>query len=121
MSLKGNRYVRATEVTFFMNEVATKGGPVSLLTAGSGAALDSAAAVVTYAANSSGKVPIGVLLSDVVNYDLTKQPLNWHKYDEVQLGGKVELATEGWVVTNNIIGTPTAGNVLYLGSSGNCC
>ena len=70
-----------------MNEVAERGGVVSLSTAGSGASLDNGNAVVTYAADPSGKVPLGLLINDMVNIDLTRQHLNQHK-DEVQKGGK---------------------------------
>ena len=66
----------------------------------------------------SGKVPVGVLLNDMVDIDLTRQHLNQHK-DEVQKGGKVSLLTKGWVVTNSLQGTPAAGDLAYLGHSGN--
>ncbi len=53
-----------------MNEVATRGGIASLSTGGSGAAMDQGAALVTYAATASGKVPMGILLNDMVDLDL---------------------------------------------------
>lgn len=118
MSLKGDRYEFKTDISYFMNEVATRGGIVSLSTVGSGAAMDQAAALVTYAANSTGVKPVGVLMGDVVNYDLTRQHINFHR-DEVQLGGKVRILQEGYVVTNNIIGTPVATDLAVLTSSGN--
>lgn len=117
MALKGDRNVIADDISFFLNEVAERGVVVVLSTAGSGAALDQSQALVTVAANPSGKQPIGVLLSDMVNKDLTRQHINWHK-SEVQIGGKVPLMTRGWVVTNRIVGTPTAGQSAYLGVSG---
>lgn len=118
MSLKGDRYEFKTDISYFMNEVATRGGVVSLLTVGSGAAMDQAAALVTYAASSTGVKPVGVLMGDVVNYDLTRQHINFHR-DEVQLGGKVRILQEGYVVTNNIIGTPAVADIAVLTSSGN--
>lgn len=117
MALKGDRNVRLTDVTWNMNEVATRGGIVVVSTGGSGAALDQSAALVTYAAAQSGKLPIGLLLGDMVNYDLTKQHINWHK-DETQLGGKVPVMRQGWVVTSFYVGSPTAGQFAYLGPSG---
>jgi hypothetical protein len=81
--------------------------------------MDDANAVVAYAANQSGSRPLGVLLNDVVNLDLTRQHINWHK-DEVQLGGKVTLLRQGQVTTDRLVAgvTPSAGVDAYLGASG---
>jgi len=119
MALKTDRSTLQTDVSFFMNEAATRGGVVTLSTGGSGASMDNGAALVTYVAAPSGKVPFGLLVNDMVNIDLTRQHLNQHK-DEVQKGGKVTLLTKGWVVTSNLEGTdPNAGDVAYLAHSGN--
>ena len=118
MALKSDRSTLQTDISFFMNEAATRGGVASISTGGSGVSLDNGAAVVTYGAVPSGKVPVGVLLNDMVDIDLTRQHLNQHK-DEVQKGGKVTLLTKGWVVTNSLQGTPAAGDLAYLGHSGN--
>lgn len=117
MGLKGLRIVERDDISYFMNETATRGGVVSISTGGSGVSMDQAANVVTYAANSSGKIPVGLLQNDVVNIDLTRQLLNIHK-DEVQLGGKVTLTLRGMHVTDMVVGTPTAGAKAYLNSSG---
>ena len=62
---------------------------------------------------------MGVLLNDVVNYDLTRQHINWHK-DEVQAGGKVTLLRQGQVTTNYILpgAIPSAGSGAFLAVSG---
>ena len=119
MALKGDRYEFETTIDFFLNEVAERGGVVTLSTAGSGAALDQSAALVTYAAAQSGLVPIGLLLNDMVNIDQTRQHINFHK-NEMQKGGKVTLLRKGWVVTNRIDPgvTISAGDVAYVGPSG---
>mgnify|MGYP003110013029 CR=1 FL=1 len=117
MALKGDRNELDTEVTYFMNETASRGAVVSVSTQGSGSAMDSASSVATVAAEASGSLPLGVLLNDVVNIDQTRQHLNWHK-DEVQQGGKVTILTKGFVVTDQISGTPTAGQVAYVADSG---
>ena len=119
MALKGDRYELQTDVSFFMNEVAERGGVVVLNGTPSGVAMDSAANVVTYAANPSGTVPMGILMNDMVNLDLTRQHINWHK-DEVQKGGKVTVLRKGYVLTNKIsgTGTPVAGNYAYVADSG---
>jgi hypothetical protein len=119
MALKTDRSTLQTDISFFMNEAATRGGVVSISTGGSGASMDNGSAVVTYAALPSGKVPVGLLLNDMVNIDLTRQHLNQHK-DEVQKGGKVTLLQKGTVVTSNLEGTsPSAGSPAYLAHSGN--
>ena len=119
MALKTDRSTLQTDISFFMNEAATRGGVAVISTGGSGASMDNGTALVTYAALPSGKVPMGVLVNDMVNIDLTRQHLNQHK-DEVQKGGKVTLLTKGWVVTSNLEGTdPNAGDVAYLAHSGN--
>lgn len=119
MALKTDRSTLQTDISFFMNEAATRGGVVSLSTGGSGAAMDQGAALVTYSAVPSGATPVGLLVNDMVNIDLTRQHLNYNK-DEVQKGGKVTLLTKGWVVTNSLEGSdPTAGSLAYLAHSGN--
>lgn len=119
MALKTDRYEFQTDISFFMNEVAERGGVVSLSTGGSGAAMDQSAALVTYATTGSGKMPVGVLLNDMVNIDLTRQHKNQYK-NEVQKGSKVTLLRKGYVVTNKIQGTaPAAGDPAYVAHSGN--
>jgi len=119
MALKSDRSTLQTDISFFMNEAATRGGVVAHgSTAGSGASMDNGSAVVTYSADPSGKVPVGLLINDMVSIDLTRQHLNQHK-DEVQKGGKVTLLTKGWVVSSSLDGTPAAGGLAYLGHSGN--
>ena len=117
MALKSDRNELQTDISFFMNEVATRGGVVSISTGGSGAAMDQGGALVTYTA-ASGKAPLGILLNDMVNVDLTRQHINQHK-DEVQKGGKVTILRKGYVVTNNIEGTPSAGDIAYVHNNGN--
>ncbi|MBT7245821.1 MAG: hypothetical protein HN880_02140 [Proteobacteria bacterium] len=118
MALKTDRSTLQTDISFFMNEAQTRGGVVALSAGGSGASMDNGAALVTYDGTPSGAVPVGLLLNDMVDIDLTRQHLNQHK-DEVQKGGKVTLLTKGWVVTDNINGTAAAGGTAFIGHSGN--
>jgi hypothetical protein len=119
MALKADRIELLTDISFFMNTTAERGGVVSAVTSGSGVSMDDASSVVAYAATVSGAKPLGVLLNDVVNYDLTRQHINWHR-DEVQVGGKVTLLRQGQVTTNMVVGgaTPTAGVDAYVGANG---
>ena len=110
MALKSDRYELQTDISFFYNAgTATRGGVVVYDTAGSGAAMDQGVNLVKYATTG---VPVGVLLNDVVNKDLTRTHLNQHK-NEIQKGGKVTVLRKGYVVTNNVTGTPTAGATAY--------
>jgi hypothetical protein len=111
MALKSDRYELQTDISFFYNAgEATRGCVVSHGgTAGSGAAMDQG---VNLCAKSVSAVPVGILLNDVVNKDLTRTHLNQHK-DEVQKGGKVTVLRKGYVVTNDIFGTPAAGGAAY--------
>ena len=113
MALKSDRYELQTDISFFYNEgTATRGGVVVHDTAGSGAAMDQGVNLVKYKQATATDVPVGILLNDVVNKDLTRTHLNQHK-DEVQKGGKVTVLRKGYVVTSNITGTPVAGSVAY--------
>ena len=123
MALKADRHELDTDISFFYNEgTAERGGVVVLDTVGSGAALDQAGAKVKYAVATNALFPVGILLNDVVNLDLTRQHINWHK-DEVQKGGKVTVLKKGWVVTNSVDSSTgiTAGQTAYAssGTAGN--
>lgn len=119
MALKPDRIYTETVLDYFMDEVADRGGVVSISTGGSGVAMDSSVQLATYAASPSGQAAIGVLLQDVKDYDLTKTHRNWHK-SEVNKGGKVAILKKGQVTTNMVYPgiTPAAGDTAYLGHSG---
>lgn len=118
MALKSDRYEESTDISFFYTAgTATRGGVVCLdLLSASGAAMDQGDNTVSYQQATSTDVPVGILLNDVVDKDLTRTHLNQYK-DEVQKGGKVTVLTRGWVVTNMINGTPTPGAVAYASDS----
>jgi hypothetical protein len=79
--------------------------------------MDNGVALATVKANPSGAYPLGILLNDMVNIDLTRQHLNQHK-DEVQKGGKITILRKGFVVTDAISGTPAGGQDAYLAGTG---
>jgi len=119
MALKADRYEESTDISFFYNAGTASRGGVVVLNAvnASGAAMDQGANLVEYAAATTGTVPVGILLNDVVNKDLTRTHLNQYK-DEVQKGGKVTVLTRGWVVTNNLDAVTIApGEVAYASST----
>ena len=78
--------------------------------------MDQGANLCAYTTAASTDIPVGILLNDVVNKDLTRTHLNEHK-DEVQKGGKVTIMTRGTVLTSNITGTPAPGKLAYADSA----
>jgi len=115
MALKPDRIESHTDISFFMNVVAERGGVCVYRSIGSGAAMDQAeATVMPSGSTASGTAPAGILLNDMVNKDLSQTHINWHK-DEMQIPGKCTLLRQGQVTTNVIFTgiTPTPGQALY--------
>jgi len=114
MSLKADRHEADTDISYFYNVgTATRGGVVVLdAVNASGASMDQAGNKVKYAVAVVTDVPVGILLNDVVNKDLTRTHLNQYK-DEVQKGGKVTVMTKGYILTNNVTGSPAPGSRAY--------
>tara|TARA_R100000005_G_C4876539_1_gene130291 strand:+ start:158 stop:607 length:450 start_codon:yes stop_codon:yes gene_type:complete len=112
MALKSDRYELQTDISFFCNTALDRGVLVTHgATAGTGASMDQGANLVKASATNTD-IPVGILLNDVVDKDLTRTHLNQHK-DEVQKGGKVTVLRKGYVVTDKVHGTPAFGNVAY--------
>jgi len=118
MALKADRFEESTDISYFYTAgTATRGGVVCLdLLSASGAAMDQGDNTVSYQAAAPTDVPVGILLNDVVNKDLTRTHMNWYK-DEVQKGGKVTVMTRGYVLTSNVDGTPAPGDLAYASDS----
>lgn len=119
MALKPHRIHLDSDISFFMTSTAERGGFPVISTVGSGDAMDQSSAVAAYAANPSGSMPLGCLMCDVVNIDLTRQKLNPGKH-EVQVNTKVTIWTKGEVQTNMIYPgiTIAAGDKAFLTVSG---
>lgn len=119
MALKTDRSIvgNQTDISYFYNSTAEKGEVLVFSTAGSGAAMDDANAVVVRpSANVSGQIFAGILLNDVVNKDLTQTHINVQK-DEVQQGGKITLLRAPAVIVTDMIESgqsPTLGQKLYF-------
>lgn len=115
MALKADRFEARTDISFYYNQgVADRGGVVVHgATSGSGAAMDAGGNLVRYKTVTGGDVPVGILMNDVVDKDLTRTHLNIYK-DEVQLGNKVTVLRGGYVVTNKLDAvTVVAGQIAY--------
>lgn len=119
MALKGDREEFHHDIRWFMDQPAERGGIVCVQTADSGGNPGGNNNVVAYAANPSGRYPVGLLLYDVVNIDLSRQHLNPYRM-QVQMGMKVALMKDGWATTNMIVSgdNPLGGENAYLGPSG---
>lgn len=121
MALRPDRTVLDSDISWFYQSGSTaeRGGIVSIVTAGSGAAMDSSSQVCVYAAAGSGAKPLGLLANEVVNRDLTYTHENFLK-DEVQTGTKCTVYSKGTFVTDMIMAgvTPAAGDPAYLGDAG---
>ena len=133
MALKPDYRCVLDDISFFVDVTVSKGELLCLNTGGSGVALGDGNAVAykyPFGATGAGHaslatglpgnlVPLGISFTDVVNYDLTKQPINWHK-DEVQVGSKVRILRIGWCVTDKVFPglTIRAGENCYAGVSG---
>ena len=102
MALKPDRYEARTDISFYYNAgIAERGGLLCYGTTGSGASMDQGVNLVQYEQADNDSVPVGILLNDVVNKDLTREHMNVYK-DQVQIGGKVTVLRGGYVVTNMI-------------------
>ena len=120
MALKGDRDIIYSDIRYFVNTTGERGIVLTTPTgAVSGLTMEDVnnAAVVPGTGSQSGKVPLGILLNDVVNVDLTRYHLNYQK-DEVNVGNKVRIGRKGWVVTNMVTGTPNAYDPAYLAPLG---
>jgi len=118
MALKPDRQIDSEEISYFLNETAERGSFVVVSTGGSGVAMDSSVNVATVASSPSGQKCLGIITSDFVNVDRTRQQINWHK-DQQASGDKANIVRKGWLTTNKILGTATAGQTAYLAESGN--
>ena len=119
MALRPTRNEFLTDLSFFMNETSERGVMCVASTQGSGAAMDQSQAAVKVASALSDK-PVGLLLNDMVNLDLTRQHINYDQ-DEMQKGGKVLLLRAGFVVTDQISGSITLGEAAHFVPGGSFC
>ena len=118
MALKADRYEESSDISYYYTAgTATRGGVACLdLLSASGAAMDQGDNTVSYQTAAATDVPVGILVNDVVNKDLTRTHLNFYK-DEVQKCGKVTILNRGWVVTSNVDGSPSPGDMAYASAA----
>lgn len=120
MALKPDRYHVESEIGYFCNDVVNRGVILAFGSSGSGVALDQTAAIAALPGAAVGALrPLGMLMNDMVNIDLTHFHLNYYK-DQMPVGGKCTLWKKGWVVTDQVASgvTPVAGDPAYLAPYG---
>jgi hypothetical protein len=124
MALKGDRsHFEDTDIMNYWvddgtQDTAERGGCASVVSQGSGVAMDASGNVVTYADDPSGVTPKGVLLQNVNPPLSTTRDFKNFESQEARPGEKVTLLRKGWLVTDQINGTPTVGGAAWLDNSG---
>jgi hypothetical protein len=107
-----------TDISYFATAAAEAGVVVCRTGTGVGANLDQGTNVAGVVATpGASDRPLGILLNDVVSTNLAKGHINWYK-DEVPVGSKVTILRQGWVLTDQIVGTPAAGDTAYCAPAG---
>lgn len=123
MALKTDWQPLEWNVGYFTLAASERGGIVVSATGstlpGSGGAMDHYSQRAEYAANGSGRYPLGILFNTFVNKDLTQQTLNYLK-GEAQVGDKASIVKKGHMTTNFIVGATSVvpGQPAYLGATG---
>lgn len=118
MSLKAMVSVDVYNTRYFFNGVSEKGVVLSVGTAGSGVAIDNSFNVAVVAPVASGSKPLGILLDEFVNIDLTRFPINWHK-QQAASGDKASICQKGYVTTDKIVASSiNAGDFAVLYNNG---
>ncbi len=117
MALKSDRLPIFEDISGTCESVASPGVGLVIKTSGSGVAMGDSAALYDLVTDPSGYKFAGVLLASVVNIDQTRFHRNFLK-DEYQIGMKVPVGKIGRWTTDKISGSPTAGDVAYLTTSG---
>lgn len=117
MALLGDRHILETDISYTLSDVAERGLIVMMDAAGSGVAIGDSAGTVQLATNPSGLIPAGLLLNDFVDIDQTIQHVNFDK-DQMVIGNRATILRKGWVVSDQITGTPTLGATAYVTANG---
>jgi hypothetical protein len=120
MALKPDRYTLEQEIAYFCNDIVNRGVVLAFGSSGSGVALDQTQAIAALPGTGvAGLRPLGLLMNDMVNVDVTKFHLNWYQ-DTIPVGGKCTLLKKGWAVTDQVASgiTPVAGDPAYLAPFG---
>jgi len=103
MALKHQIQVLEYDLSRYMQTAGTRGGVVCLANTGTFTPdMDHQDNVVSYAADPSGKEPVGLLMHTVRSYDVTEVGQNFQNLDVVPLNSKVTLMRKGTCSTDMI-------------------
>ena len=113
MALSPSRQEFQTNIDHSLNEVAER-GKICCIVPGT-----TAVGEVTAAATPTGVgvMPIGLLLDDVEDLNFDRHG-EYRQRNVVDVGSVVGLCQEGEFLTDQVTGTPAAGNVAYLNVNG---
>lgn len=104
MALKRYEDDGPIDMTHYATVAMERGGIVCLSYTGVyGPDMDNSMNTVAYAADVSGKVPVGMLLHTTESYDTTKVPYNYQNMDVVPVNSKVAVLKRGVRVTDYIL------------------
>jgi hypothetical protein len=112
--LKGNYYLANVTHEFFCDCPAERGTVVELIKFESD--MQGGQYSVVRPGSHSGQ-PIGIIMNDVVQIDLRHHHINHHK-DEVQVGGKVTILQDGWIVAGSFDKPVQPGEQIYYNTAG---
>lgn len=113
-ALKADRWIKCEDLSFFYNGECISRGRVVCLDSNQD---DDGFPVVDIPNKCKKPYPVGIIMNDVVNLDMTRQHINWHK-EEVPQGGKVCIAKYGYLTIKPVKGNPQPGKDLYYDDIG---
>lgn len=126
MAIRGHQVVDpySYDLGCTMATTGEMGGCVVITGTGNfGPGLDQANKVVGYSASPSGKIPMGVLMHTVQNYDTSVVPENFQNSNVKPINSKVTLVRKFRGKVNNLhaatTGVITPGATAYVGPNGN--
>lgn len=114
MALAPSRQQFQTEEGFALNEVTERGKLCSILP---GTTADGEVSA-TVTPTGVGVNVVGVLLGDIEDLNFDRHP-EYLNRDVSDVGSKVALLNKGVLETDQVSGTPQAGQDAYLGTNGN--
>lgn len=124
MALKGDRAVYITNIRHICDTTGEAGTLMQLKTSqptgravGQGINDQAPVAIPVTGTPASGTKILGVLLDDVKGIDPVTQHRNFQRTDQLT-GENVCILTDGFVRTNKIVSTPSAGDIAYVGANG---
>jgi len=109
-AMKSDMYVRDTDISFFCDKTTERGKIVEAMPGANG----------LWNEVRPGRYenrPVGLLLNDVVDIDLSRCHLNWSKF-ETQRGGKVQIMRCGEAIVRPVNGKPIPGAPLFYEKDG---